>query len=144
MSKLRNNQALFLELRDIFGWHGNTDTIGAALDAVDRHLAQGGPASDLATACELLDLARRGEWMNCAERIDAFLRFHPPAPPDSREPPPRRPLDKAAEWARMSGVDSREPVPPAVVALCGRCLRRESACRCTPTADGAPLREESE
>lgn len=108
MSKLRDNQALRGEVLShvtLAAKHFSTElaqmraATDAILDAVDRYLA---PATlyQCPPGC-LRGLPVHSE--GCPNR---------PEPPNSREPPVIRPLDKAGEWARMSGVDSREPVPP--------------------------------
>ena len=75
-------------------------------------------AAQLAEARQMLEDVRAGlqnhallpAWQR---KIRAFLAYRPAAAPspETGTAAVPRPLDKAAEWARMSGVDSRDPGP---------------------------------
>lgn len=133
MSKLRDNTPLWedvegivcdmlaVESRKRLSGGDRIKAIDAILDAVDRHLAQGGPAA-----------REVGEWCNSCRQFvsvddadcclecgseDTEERIKPRQPSDNREPQPPR------EMLTVSGPpDNREPVPPVPWPPCASCL----------------------
>lgn len=131
MSKLRDNQALCDEIRASCSIlkPGATVPIDRAvtriLDAVDRHLAQGVPASELrCPGCDHLCAAHAADGSGCL-RVCAELETCP------------------CTLSMAGGVATSEPAAlpghlQGEAATCARCGKRWTVCLCEVTGGGAP------